>query len=186
MLILAMVTRWGGWCSVKRWHRLWSQLAASVGWRCTCSCASPTHLCDALPCQFRKEVIWLCCFWQSTAVCLSIAACTGVCRGNSTPLFISSLTLAEGLLIICWVSSMLARGKPPLAIIAIFKTRRMSDCSSCTRPPRLTIVADMLKTYNKLVAASNNDNRRLPQSYTLPYPPWMWLKPASSTHGDAH
>jgi len=30
----------------------------------------------------------------------------------------------------------------------------MSDCSSCTRPPCLTIVAEMLITYKKLVAAS--------------------------------
>jgi hypothetical protein len=38
--------------------------------------------------------------------------------------------------------------------LAIFKARRMSDCSSYNRPPCLAIVADMLKTYMILVAAS--------------------------------
>jgi hypothetical protein len=40
-----------------------------------------------------------------------------------------------------------------LVILAILKARRMSDCFSCTRPPCLAIVADMLKTYKTLVAA---------------------------------
>jgi len=39
---------------------------------------------------------------------------------------------------------------PPLAILAIFKARYMSDCSSCTWPPCLAIVADMLKTYKEI------------------------------------
>jgi len=46
--------------------------------------------------------------------------------------------------------------------------RRMSDCSSCTRPPCLAIVADMLKTYKTLVNASNNEIGLLPLPYTLP------------------
>jgi len=57
-------------------------------------------------------------------------------------------------LISCCISSLAACQNPPLAILAIFKARHMLDCSSCTWPPCLTIVADMLKTYMKLVAAS--------------------------------
>jgi len=42
------VTGYGGWCSGQRWHRLWSRLwslvSALVGWRCTCSYASPGYL----------------------------------------------------------------------------------------------------------------------------------------------
>jgi hypothetical protein len=41
----------------------------------------------------------------------------------------------------------------------MFKARLMSDCSSCTRPPCLAIIADMLNTYKKLVAASNTEMR---------------------------
>ena len=41
-----------------------------------------------------------------------------------------------------------------LTILAIFKAKRMSDCSSCTRPPCPAIVADMLKAYKKSVVAS--------------------------------
>jgi hypothetical protein len=49
-----------------------------------------------------------------------------------------------------------------------FKARRMSDYSSCTRPPCLAIVADMLKTYKQLVVASKRKNPLLPQPYTTP------------------
>ena len=57
---------------------------------------------------------------------------------------------------------------PPLAIFAIFQARRMSDCSSCTRPPCLAIVADMLKSCRILDAASEGENQRLPLPHTLP------------------
>jgi len=66
-----------------------------------------------------------------------------------------------------FVSSIVAREKPSLAILPIFNARRMLDCSSCTRPPCLAIVADMLKTYKTLVDASNNEIRLLPLPYTL-------------------
>jgi hypothetical protein len=54
-----------------------------------------------------------------------------------------------------------------LAIMAIFNTRCMSDCSSCTGPPSLATVADTLKTYKTLVNASNNELWLLPLPYTL-------------------
>ena len=52
-------------------------------------------------------------------------------------------------------------------LLAIFNARRMSDCSSCTRPPCLAIVADMLKTDKTLVAASKSEIRLLPLRYTI-------------------
>jgi len=124
-------------------------------------------------------------FWQSIAWCLSIAAFTFVCPGNSTPRLISSWTSARGVLIRYRVFLIAGCEYPPGAILAIFKARHMSDCSSCTRPPYLAMVADMLKTYKKLVAASNNKIRLVPQPYTLPKPPLRWIKPISSTPGDA-
>jgi len=38
------VTSWGGWPAGQWWSRLWRLLSASVGWRCTCSFASPACL----------------------------------------------------------------------------------------------------------------------------------------------
>jgi len=113
----------------------------------------------------RQPDVW---FWRSIAGCLCIAAFTSSCPGNSTPRLFSSRTSAHGFLMRYFVSSIAAREKPSLVILATFNARRMSDCSSCTRPPCLAIVADMLKTNKKLDAASNNDIRRLPLPYPLP------------------
>jgi len=133
--------------------------------------AVPLHLqwvCGfiAVPCwQGRQSDVW---FWRSIAGCLCIASFTILCPGNSTPCVFSSRTSARGFLMRHFVSSIAARETPSLAILAIFNPRRMSDCSSCTRPPCLAIVADMLKTYKTLDAASNNEIRQLPLLYTLP------------------
>jgi len=97
--------------------------------------------------QGRQPSVWFC---QSTAQCLPIAAITSLCPGNTTPRFFSSRTSAWGFLIGNCVSSIAACENSPLAILAIFKARRMSDCSSCTPPPYLAIVADMLKTYKEI------------------------------------
>jgi len=113
----------------------------------------------------RQPSVW---FSWSIAGCLSITDFTFLCPGNSTPCILSSLTSAWGYLISNSVCSSVAHENPPLAILAIFKARHMSDCSSCTRPPCLAIVADMSKTYKKLVAASTYQIRLLPLSYTLP------------------
>ena len=115
--------------------------------------------------QGRHPAIW---FRRSVAGFFSIAAFSCLGPGNSTPRFFSSRTSARGFLNRNCVSSIAVREKPPLAIFATFKARRMSDCSNCTRPPCLAIVADMLKTYKKIVAACNDEIRRLPQPYTLP------------------
>jgi len=101
--------------------------------------------------QGRQLSVWCS---RTIAWCLSIAAFTWLCPGNSTPCIFSCQTSAWGFLISCCVSSIVVRENPPLAIWAIFKARHMSDYSSCTWPPCLSIVADMLKTYKKLVAGS--------------------------------
>jgi len=106
----------------------------------------------AVPCwQGTQPSVWFC---KTIAGYLSIAAFTLLCPGNTTPRFFNSRTAACGFVISCRVSSTAARENPSLAILAIFKARRMSDCSSCTWPPCPAIVADMSKTYKKLVAAS--------------------------------
>ena len=101
--------------------------------------------------QGRQPSIW---FSRSFVLCLFITPFTFLCLGNTTPHFFLSRTLACGFSISCCVSSVAARDIPSLPILAIFKARRMLDCSSCTRPPCLAIVANWLKTYKKLVAAS--------------------------------
>jgi hypothetical protein len=66
-----------------------------------------------------------------------------------------------------FISSIAVREKPALAMLAELNGRRLSDCSSGTPPPCLAIVADMLKTYKTLVAASHNELRLLPLPYML-------------------
>jgi len=115
--------------------------------------------------QGSHLAVWI---WRNIAGCLSVAAFTFLRPGNSTPHLIFSQTSAWGVLICNCISSIEAHKHPPLAILPIFKARRMSDCSSCTRPPYLAMVADMLKTYKELVAACNNEIWRLPHPYMLP------------------
>jgi len=93
-------------------------------------------------------------FSGTIARCLLTTAFTLLCPGNSTSRFFYSRTSAQGFLISCCVSSIAVRENFPLVILAIFKARCMSDCWSCTWPPCLAIVADMLKPSKKLVAAS--------------------------------
>jgi len=134
---------------------------------------APSPLCLQCACRFiagpfgqwREPSVW---FSWTISGCLSIAAFTLLCVGNSTPCFVSSQTLVQAVLIRNCISSIAASEKPPLAILAIFKPRHMADCSSHTRPPYPAIVADMLKTYNKLVPASKNGTQVLPLPYTIP------------------
>ena len=106
----------------------------------------------AVPFWYRRQPsVW---FPRTIARCLAIAALTLLCPGNATPRIFSSRTSARDFLISCCVSSIAVQENPPLAILAIFKARPMSDCSSGTRPPCLAIVTDLLKTSKELVAAS--------------------------------
>jgi hypothetical protein len=61
----------------------------------------------------------------------------------------------------------------------------MLDCSSCTRPPCLAMVADMLKTYKTLVVAAKSEIWQLPRLYMTLWPPltslthdWFTLRDA--------
>jgi len=140
--------------------------------------------CFALPWWQRRHLSgW---FWRSIATCVSITASTWIWPANSTTCFFSSWTSARGFLIRYCVSSIEACENPPLAALAILKARRRWNYSSCTRPPCLAIVADMLKTYKKLGAAANNKIRLVPQPYMHQSPPLRSLKPVLSTPGDAY
>jgi len=93
--------------------------------------------------QGSQPSIW---FSRTIAGCLAIAAFTLWCAGHTTPRIFSFQAMVQSWLISWCVCSIAAREFPSLAILAIFKARHMSDCSSCTRPPCLAIVADMLET----------------------------------------
>ena len=114
----------------------------------------PQSVCECLAVplwQGRQQSVW---FSRTIAGWLSIVAFASLCLGNWTPRLFSSQTLARGFLVSCCVSSIAAGENPPLAILAIFKARRISDYSSCTRPPCHAMVAQMSKTPKKSVAAS--------------------------------
>ena len=106
-----------------------------------------SRFCTVPLCQGRQPSVW---FSWSLAACLSIAAFTFLCLANSTTRFFTSWTSTRGFLIRNSVSSLAAHNHPLLAILAILEARRISDCSSCTRPPCLAIVAGMLKTCNEI------------------------------------
>jgi len=101
-------------------------------------------------------------FWPSIARWLSITASTYLWPGNSTPRWFSSQISESGFMIRFCVSSVEACEDPHLAILAIFTARHMSDCSSCTWPPCLVIVSDMMRTYKQWVAAANDKIRLVP------------------------
>jgi len=151
---------WGGVGSgVRCLH--WSGGGASV-----CFGLQPVSGFFAVPFwQGWQPEVW---FWLSIARWLSIAAFTILCPGNWTPCYFSSWTSSHGFLMIYFILSIAVHKKPSFVILPIFNASRMLDCSSCTRPPCLAIVAHMLKTYKKLVAASNNEIWLLPLSYMLP------------------
>jgi len=112
---------------------------------------APGPLCLQRVCGFFAMALWQGsqpsdCFSRIIAVCLSIAAFTLLCPGKPTPRIFSSRNSAWGFLTSYHVCSIVACENPSFAILAIFRARRMSDCSSCTWPPGLAIVAEMLKT----------------------------------------
>ena len=125
-------------------------------------------------------------FSQTIAGGLSIAAFAFRCPANSTSRFLSSWTSVWGFRIRYCVSYLAACENPPVAILAIFKARPMSDCSSCTWLPCLAIVADMLKTYKKLVVASINEIQLLPLSCMVLLHPLWCIQPDSSTPRDPY
>ena len=125
-------------------------------------------------------------FSRTMPGCVSIPAFTMLCPENTTPQFVSCWTSAQAFSISCCVSSIVARKNPPVVILAIFKERRMSDYSSCTRPPCLAIVADMLKTYRKLIAASKVRFSYYHNHIRLCSHPLRASKPVLSIPGDIY
>jgi len=100
--------------------------------------------------QGRQPSVWCS---ETIAGWLSIAAFNLLYPGTTTPRFVASQTSGPGLLIICCVSSIAAWKNPSLVILATYKARYITDCSSCTQPFWLAILAAMLKTYKQIVAA---------------------------------
>jgi len=138
-------TRWCRWRSRSRSLRSWWIFSHAI----VPSVCLWIHCCAIVARKTGFHLIFRNQFWVSI-----YHTFTSLCPANTTPQFFSFRTSAGGFLICCSISSIPAPKNPPLPIVAIFKVRCMSECSSCTWHPCLTIVADMLKTYKKLVAAS--------------------------------
>ena len=130
-----------------------------LGWGgARCSAGAPVPLPWHRDCGFSAVPLWqewqlAVWFSQTIAGGLSIGADTSLCAGDSTPRFFLFQSSSWGFLIRCGVSSIAEHETAPLAILAIFKARHMSDFSSCTRSPCLAIAADILKPYLMVVAA---------------------------------
>jgi len=122
--------------------------------------------CCSVPCwQSRKPSVEIS---QTMAGCLSIPALACLYPGNKTPQFISSRTLVGLFFMMYCQLSLTVRENTHLAILATYNARRMSDCSSCKWPYCFLIVADIMKTYMKLVGASKYEIRLLPLPYRFP------------------
>jgi len=133
-------------------------VSAAVGYLSWWDGGALATLCHQWVCQFcavqfwqgRYRSVW---FSQTIARCLSITSFASLCQGCLTPLLISSQTSTWGVSIRYCISCIAACKNLSLAILAIFKTRHMSDCSSCSWPPCPAIVAGMLETFKKFVSA---------------------------------
>jgi len=144
-----IVTRWGGWHCGRRWRWFWFWVSAAIWWRWTLSFVTPAFL-----------RILCCAIWaRKAAVCLSFTNHSHVyfhCsihipiprELNSARLLISDLRVRFP----DQVSHFLYCGaqKPSFGHLPIFMARCMLDYSSCTGPPCLAIVADVVQTYKKL------------------------------------
>jgi len=161
------VTSWGGWRFWQRWHRLWSWLSVSVWGRCTCSFASPSCL----------QILWFAILARKASSCLVLTTHSRVSfyrslqlsipRKLNTPLLLPSVLGARFLhqelrFLYCGARKAFfghfrhIQGQAHVGLFQLYPTSL--PC----------LVADMLKTYQKLVAACNDEIRRLPQPYTLP------------------
>ena len=166
-LFFLSVTGYGEWGARQRQCWLQSRLSESVWWRCTCSLASPGCLQSLFCAILARKAAW-CGFQQSIAGCRSIAAFDSRCDRNSSPHICTSQTTARGIWIRYFVTSSAAHEQSSLAIVPRIKAWHMSDGSCCNHTHCNAIVADMLKSYKKSVAGSNNQIRLLLLPYTLP------------------
>jgi len=139
------VIRWRRWRSGLRWRQSW--------WRYTTAFASPPSrwiLCCVV-CAKKTAIRFI--FPNHSWVSFYRSLPHVIPGKHNTPLpFVSDFGTRR----LNELLRFLNRGarEPFISHFPIFKARRMSDCWSCTRPPCLAILADMLKTYKKLVAAS--------------------------------
>jgi hypothetical protein len=112
------------------------------------------QVCDIFAVLFShgmQQYIWS--SWM-IAGCYSITAFTVLCPGNPNPRIFASQNSAVEYFIIYLISPIAMYRNTTLAIMAKFKARYTSDSSSCIRPTCAATVADMLKSYWKLDAAS--------------------------------
>jgi hypothetical protein len=154
----------GRWCSGHRCRRLWNQLFAVVGRRCTCSFASPA--CQQIVCAaiFARKASWRVVLTKHSQVSFNCSLHLVRPRKLNTSLLLLSDIGARFLdSVLCFLYC----GAQKLSFGHVGHVQG-SDCSSCTRRPCLAIIADMSNTYKKLIAASNNEMQLLPQWYTLP------------------
>jgi len=145
-----LVIRWHRRRFGPRWHR--------SGWWCTPAFAPPAYLGMFRGATLARKAAGHLIFANPWRVSFDHSLHLVIPGELNTPLHLFS---DFGARILNQLLSFLYSGawQPSLAILAIFKARRMSDCSSCTWPPCLAIVADMLKTSKKLVAATTVRSR---------------------------
>jgi len=142
------------------------------GGNCSCGsapCPSPfQHVCGFIALLFEQSEPPSGWFSVTFAKCVSIIAFAIPSSGNTTPHFFSAQTSAQGIINRYCISSIVVHENPVYVILALFKTRLMSNCGSCTQPPGHAIVAAMFKIYKQLVAASKDDIGHFPLPYTTP------------------
>jgi len=148
------VTRWHRWCSGWMWRQFWCRLSESVSWRGVqlCICAYSVSG-DSVLYNLANKAAVRSIFPKLSQVSFHHSRNIFMLRKLNTTLLLF-WDFGPTFIVRCCSFSIAAHEYPPLSGLAIFKARRMSDSSSCTWPPCLAIVADMLKTYKKLVAAS--------------------------------
>jgi len=161
-----IVTGWHRCHSGRTWRQLWCCMAESVWCRCTHAFVLP--VCLGIP--HYAILAWMAAvhliFPNHSRVSFHHSLHMSMPK-NSIRCFFCSRTSALGFLMWYCVSSVVVCKNPSLAILAIFKTRCMSDCSSCTQPPCIAIVADILKTYKIILTASTYQIWLLPLPDTL-------------------
>jgi len=135
-----LITHWWMWCSGRRGCQLW--------WRCTHDFMHSTwmqnHCCVNLTRKAAISSIVTNYCWESFHHSLHISMLKQL---NSV--FWWSQSSAQGVLINCFVFSIVVCANRSGAILPIFNARRMSYRSSYTQPLYIGIVADMFETYNK-------------------------------------
>jgi len=117
------------------------------------------HVCGFIVAPFwqgRQPWVW---FSETIVGFPSIAAFTFLRTRNSTLCIINKGGSVHGICIRCFVSSIATCKNSPLASLAIFNARHVSDSSAFTPPPFLAISTDMCNTYQKFVVASSSESR---------------------------